>query len=383
MRLSNWSDDRVANAAGRLGDAFSGVGDAFSANFADGAENGASFAATIDGKLIIDIKGGWRERREETPWADDTISCVYSTGKAVLAFLIAVEVSKGNLDYETSISEFWPAFSANGKAEITLGDALSHQDGLVAFPEDTPPETYLDWRAACAVIEEMEPYWEPGSANGYHPQTFGFIAGEVFRRATGKSVGEALRDLNAEFGLDVLCGLTPNEMARVAPMQKPPRPPDLGDLTELKKLAFLTRSAVPARAGKDEWMAAELPASNMHANAAALARLLSPLANGGLGPNGERYLQADAIDTMFRERIRGDDLILPFHLSWSAGVMGNINRHFGPNENAFGQAGFGGSCVLIDPENRLTAAYVMNKMSPHLVGDPRAIRLIDAVYAAL
>jgi len=108
-----------------------------------------------------------------------------------------------------------------------------------------------------------------------------------------------------------------------------------------------------------------------------------PLANDGKDVAGARVLSAPAVEAALKERIRGDDLVLPFHLSWSAGLMRNINRHFGPNENAYGHAGFGGSCVVIDPENNLTAAYVMSKMSPYLVGDPRAVRLLDAVYAAL
>ncbi len=383
MNLVDWSDARIPNAKGEIGDAFAGIADAFAENFSDGSELGAGFAATIDGELIVDIRGGWRERRQETPWTEETIACVYSTGKAVLALLVAREVSNGRLDYNAPVAQYWPEFAANGKDKITLGQAVSHQDGLVAFPDGTPPETYLDWDAACAVIAEMTPLWTPGTANGYHPQTFGFIAGELLRRVTGATVGAILRDLGADKGVDVYCGLSPAEIARVAPMQKPPQAPDLGEINEFKKLAFLTRSAIPSRAGREEWMAAEIPASNMHTDARSLARLLSPLANDGAWPGGDQFIAPDIVNEALAERIRGDDLVLPFHLSWSSGVMGNINRHFGPNENAFGHAGFGGSCVLIDPENRLTAAYVPNKMSPHLVGDPRALRLINALYAAL
>lgn len=379
----NWADPRIENSAGAIDARFGALADAFVENFSDDGEIGASFAATIDGERVVDIRGGWRDRRRETPWTDDTIACVYSTGKAVVALLIAREVSNGLLDYEAPVARYWPEFSANGKDAITLAQAMSHQGGLVAFPDGTPSETYLDWDAACAVIAEMAPLWAPGSANGYHPQTFGFIAGEVLRRVTGSSVGALLRDACVAFDCDVYCGLSPAEIARVAPMQKPPRPPDLGDINAYKKLAFLTRSATPARAGKEEWMAAQIPASNIHANARSLAILLSPLANRGNRPDGAPFIAPDIVDRALVERICGDDLVLPFHLSWSAGIMGNINRHFGPNEKAFGHAGFGGSCVVIDPENRLTAAYAPNKMSPHLVGDPRALRLLNALYDAL
>ena len=379
----DWTDPRIDNSAGFLDTRFAAVAEAFAENFSGDGEIGAGFAASIDGQLVVDIRGGWRDRRRETPWTDDTISCVYSTGKAVVALLVAREVSNGRLDYDAPIAAYWPEFAANGKDNITLAQAMSHQDGLVAFPDGTPSETYLDWEAARAVIADMTPLWTPGTANGYHPQTFGFIAGEVLRRVTGSSVGALLRGAREDFDCDIYCGLTSAEIARVAPMQKPPRPPDLGEINEYKKLAFLTRSSIPARAGKEEWMAAEIPASNVHTDARSLAALLSPLANGGKRPDGTSFIAPDIIKEALAERIRGDDLVLPFNLSWSAGIMGNINRHFGPNEMAFGQAGFGGSCVVIDPDNRLTAAYAPNKMSPHLVGDPRALRLINAVYASL
>ena len=381
MTLIAWDDARVPNASGALGAAFGSVGDAFFENFADHDEIGACFSATIDGETVVDIRGGWRERKQETPWTDETIACVYSTGKAVLAQLVACEVSKGRLDYAAPVAQYWPEFAARGKEAITLGEALSHQGGLVAFPAGTPPETYIDWNAACAIIADMAPLWPPGTANGYHPQTFGFIVGEVLRRVTGKTVGELLRALQPN--TDVYCGLSPTEMTRTAQMQKPPRPPDLGEITELKELAFLSASSAPTRVSRDAWMAAEIPASNMHANALSLARLLSPLANNGVGPDGNQLIEPSALENAFRGRIRGDDLVLPFDLSWAAGLMRNINHHFGPNEKALGHAGFGGSCIVIDPENRLTAAYVMNKMSPYLVGDPRALRLINAVYDAL
>ena len=381
--MTPWGDPVVANASGVLGNRFAAVAEAFANNFSSGEETGASFAAFIDGELVVDIRGGWRERREETPWTDETIACVYSSGKAVLALLIAHAVSQGRLNYDAPVAAVWPEFAKNGKEKITLAQVMSHQDGLVAFPEETPPETYLDWSASCRAIENMAPLWLPGTANGYHPQTFGFIAGEILRRATGQSVGEHLARMNASDSLQIFCGLSDNEIARVAQMQKPPRAPDLGEITEFKKLAFLSRSSTPAGAGKDAWMRAEIPASNVHADARSLARLMSPFVNGGNWADGGPFIEPRVVDQALAERIRGDDLVLPFHLSWSAGLMRNINRHFGPNENAFGHAGFGGSCVVIDPENRMTAAYVMNKMSPYLVGDPRAVRLIEALYASL
>jgi CubicO group peptidase (beta-lactamase class C family) len=129
-------------------------------------------------------------------------------------------------------------------------------------------------------------------------------------------------------------------------------------------------------------MSAEIPAANMHATAKALAELVHPFADEGRF-RGRRIIGPQTIARAIEERIVGEDLVLPFRLSWSAGFMANTNRHFGPSPTAFGHAGFGGSSVMFDPAHRLSAAYAMNRMSAYLVGDPRGLRLMDALYAAL
>ena len=360
---------------------FDAVGDAFAENFEEGAELGACFAVVIDNELVVDIRGGHTDRAKQIPWTEDSLACIYSTGKAVLTLLIAIEVSNGRIDYDMPVAQYWPEFAANGKENITVAQALSHQAGLCALPEGTEPAIFLDWDATCAVIAQMEPLWVPGSANGYHPQTFGYIAGEILRRVTGRNVGELVRSYCGS-SLQIFCGMEPSEIARAAFMPKPPRAPDLGELNEFTKLAFLKPSSAPAKVAREDWMAAQIPASNMHADARSLARALHPFVNGG-EQDGDPLVKPDVIEDAFKERSRGDDLVLPFHLSWAAGVMRNINHHFGPNEHALGHAGFGGSAVVIDREKKMTIGYVMSKMSPHLVGDPRSLRLIDAVYASL
>ncbi len=378
-----WSHARVPNASGALPSKFDLVGDAFAANFEDELELGASFATVIDGELVVDIRGGFRDRAKEAPWTEDTLACVYSSGKAVLTLLIAREVSNGRLDYDAPVAQYWPEFAKNGKEEITVAQALSHQAGLCGIPDEMDPATWLDWDAITDRLAAMAPLWAPGTANGYHPQTFGYIAGELLRRASGQSVGVLLRAFTASEGLQIFCGMEADEIARAAYMPKPPKAPDLGELNAFTKLAFLKKWSSTARVSRDEWMAAEIPASNMHADARSLAMMVHPFVNNGRAVSGDQHISPSVIEAALAERIRGDDMVLPFHLSWSAGLMRNINRHFGPNEKAFGHAGFGGSCVVVDPDNNLTAAYVMSKMSPYLVGDPRALRLLDALYDCL
>ncbi len=373
----------VPNFDGDLAEGFSAVGAAFAQNFKEGLELGASFAVVIGGETVVDMRGGFIDKAQKTPWAEDTIACIYSSGKAVVSLLMAEAVSDGRLDYDAPVAQYWPEFAAEGKERITVAQVLSHQAGLCGFPDEMPPETWLDWDAITGKLAAMAPLWAPGTASGYHPQTVGFLAGELLRRITGKTVGALIGERAKKLGLNLYCGMGEKEAARAAYMPKPPKAPDLGAMNIYKQVAFLKPWSAPGRVSREAWIAAELPASNMHADACSLARIVHPFANRGLDMAGVGVLSGAAIEAAFAERIRGDDLVLPFHLSWSAGLMRNINRHFGPNENAFGHAGFGGSCVVVDPENNLTAAYVMNKMSPHLVGDPRAVRLLDAVYASL
>ncbi|MEX0643802.1 MAG: serine hydrolase domain-containing protein [Parvularculaceae bacterium] len=361
---------------------FDGVRAAFELNFAEDLELGAHFSAVIDGELVVNLIGGYADREREKPWAEDTIACVFSSGKAAITLLVARAVSDGILDYGAPVADYWPEFAENGKEEITLADVMSHQAGLCGFSDEMPPEDWLDWEKICTRIAAIAPLWPPRSASGYSPQLFGFIVGEILRRTTGRGIAQMLREDFAAAGLSVYCGMGEAEIGRAAYMPKPPRAPDLGQLTELKRIAFLKPWSAPGKVAREAWMAAEIPSSNIHSDAIALAEIVQPLANGGFF-RGKRIVSSAAIGEALAELIRGDDLVLPFHLSWTAGLMRNINGHFGPSATAFGHAGFGGSCAMVDPANRLSAAYVMSKMSPYLVGDPRPVRLLAALYDAL
>ena len=105
---------------------FDAVRDAFAANFASGGELGARFSAFRAGEPVVDIWAGHADREKTVPWADDTLACVYSAGKAAISLLIARAVSDGRLDYERPVSDYWPEFSAEGKGGVTVAMAMSH-----------------------------------------------------------------------------------------------------------------------------------------------------------------------------------------------------------------------------------------------------------------
>jgi CubicO group peptidase (beta-lactamase class C family) len=197
-------------------------------------------------------------------------------------------------------------------------------------------------------------------------------------------MGRALREDFAEpFGLDLWIGLPEAEFDRVAELQRPNGLPEFGEKNEPTRAAFMTPWSSPAGRNQADWRRAEIPSANGHATADALARLMGALAGDGW-LDGEEILAPAIIGELARERIRGQDLVLPFVMSWGAGVMRNeTEKPWGPAMQSFGHSGWGGSCALADPQAKLGAAYVMNKQGTFLMGDPRPKRLLEAVYAAL
>ena len=363
---------------------FNAVKDAFAANFTDAPEGlneqGARFSVCIDGEVVIDLMGGWADAARTVPFGERTLTPVFSTGKAVMATLIATCVERGLLDYDAPVSRYWSAFGQNGKDAITVAQMMSHQSGLPGFSETVDPTIWFDRQAVLDQLCGQAPMWPPGTASGYHPITIGYLAGELFRIVDGRAMGTALRQ---DFpGLDLWIGLPEAEHGRVAQMRKPASAPDLGVIDAVKRAAFLDKGSAPGGRGSTEWRTMEIPSANMHATAADLARFMAVQTTGVL--DGRTVLSLETLDQMRRERIAGLDRVVPFDVSWAAGVMRNEQLNiFGPNPETLGHCGWGGSCALADPGARISAAYVMTRQSPHLLGDPRATRLIEALYSTL
>jgi CubicO group peptidase (beta-lactamase class C family) len=363
---------------------FEPVRQAFETNFAEGLELGARFSFAIEGEVIVDLIGGFADRDQTRPFGEDTLTPLFSTTKALASFMIARLVSAGRLSYDQRVADVWPEFGQAGKDRLTVAEVLSHQAGLSGLPGPMAPADWFDWEGVCTRLAAMTPLWPPGTASGYHPVTFGYLAGEIFRRVDGRTIGTALRqDIAGPLGLDVWIGLPDAEHHRIAELRRPPAMPDLGPMTEPKRLAFFTRWASPGGRPAAEWRRVEIPSANGHATAEALARLMAILASDGeLG--AARLLAAGTVAKASRERIVGADLVLPYRMSWGAGFIRNEGLGlYGPGRESFGHSGWGGSCAFADPERGLSGAYVMNRQSAELIADTRSRRLIEAAYACL
>jgi len=365
---------------------FERVADRFKANFDAGLEHGAAFYVMRNGTPIVDLKGGWADRQKTKPLSDDHLVAVFSSGKAVVSLLIALLAQDDRLGYNQPVKSIWPGFKGDGKDTLSVAQLMSHQAGLSGVTnENWTAHDWFDWDKTCRQLASQTPLFEPGSASGYSPVTFGFLAGEIARLSDefGRHLGQILREEICDaHDLDVWLGLPESEHHRCADMLKPRAMADLGDITPTKKAAFLEPWSSPGRKGLKQWREAQLSGSNCHANAKGLAKIMQMAVDGTVCQ--ERFLAEDIVTMLHTPQISGPDKVLPFDITFTPGLMKNTpNKFYGPNPNTVGHSGWGGSCVFADPDAGVSAAYVMTRQDNSLIGDPRPTRLIEALYTCL
>ena len=361
---------------------FEPVREAFEANFAEDTELGAGFAAFIDGECVVQLQGGFADRQKSRAWDEQTMVPIYSTTKPIAALVLASVIDALPAGYETPVADVWPEFAANGKARVTIAELVSHQAGLPGFVDPIDPALWLDPPACAAALAPLAPMWDLGSAHGYHPLTWGYLIGEVVQRIAGRSLGTVLRDeLAGLANIDFRIGTPASEHDRVAEIMRPRALPDLGEINDATRAAFLTKWSSPDRGGAI-WREIEIPSANGIGTASAVAQLYGIYAHGGY-LDGKRVISEAAFDALTQSRVKGQDLVLPFITEFAAGVMRNNLGIYGPNPETLCHSGWGGSLALGDPDRHLSAAYVMNRQSNSLQGDPRATRLVQALYGCL
>ncbi|MEL6956040.1 MAG: serine hydrolase domain-containing protein [Pseudomonadota bacterium] len=366
--------------SGHVAPGFEPIREAFEANFEAGLELGAGFAVWIGEDLVIDLQGGWADRGKTRAWDSKTLVPVFSTTKPISALVAAraIEAAGPDITHETPVSEVWPEFGAHGKETVTIAQMLAHQAGLPGFIEPIDPELWMNPAALSAALADLAPMWPLGEGSGYHPLTWGYLAGELVQRIAGRSLGTILREeITGPGEIDFWIGLPDSEHERVAELKRPTAMAELGELNEFNKAAFLTKWAAPNRGGAD-WKRIEIPSANGHGTAASTARLY-----GGYAGTLDFGLSDKTFAALTRSRSNGYDRVLPYEIDFAAGVMRNTQKVYGPNPASYGHSGWGGSLGLADPDRRLSAAYVMNRQSNILQGDPRALALVGALYGCL
>jgi CubicO group peptidase (beta-lactamase class C family) len=378
--------DQPTPLGGTCSARFEPLRELFAAKLDSGEDLGASLAVNIDGEVVVDLWGGWADEARAVPWAEDTIACVFSTTKTMTSLAALVLVDRGELDLDANVAEYWPEFAARGKGGIKVRHLLSHTSGVSGWEQPVTFEDVCDWGKSTAMLAAQAPWWEPGTASGYHALTYGHLVGEVIRRITGLRPGEFFAaHVAGPLGADFHIGLAPSEFPRVAELVSwPPQPTHPADL-DPNSPAYKTSNGPPmdgdlAWSRTERWRRAEIPAVNGHGNARSVARIQSAVACGGV-VDGVRLLSPATIGRIFEVQSDGIDLVLGYRLKIGLGygLPWPEVLPFVPGGRVCFGSGAGGSIVLADADRRLTIAYVMNKMVPCLIS-PIAAALVERVY---
>jgi CubicO group peptidase (beta-lactamase class C family) len=379
--------DHSTPLGGTCSTRFDSLRELFAAKLGSGDDLGASLAVNIDGEMVVDLWGGWADEARTAPWQENTIACVFSTTKAMASLAALVLVDRGELDLNATVARYWPEFAARGKAAITVRHVLSQTSGVSGWEPPITIEDLYDWDKSTARLAAQAPWWEPGSASGYHGLTYGHLIGEVIRRITGQRLGEFFAaQVAGPLGADFHIGLPASEFPRVTNVvpwpPQPTYPPDL----DPNGPAYKTFNGPPGERNielsrTDDWRRADIGAVNGHGNARSVARLHSAVACGGT-VDGVRLLSPQTINRIFEVQSDGIDLVLGMRLKIGVGYglpWPEVLPFVPAGRVCFG-AGAGGSIVVADADRRLTIAYVMNKMVPVPIVTPIASALIQRVY---
>ena len=373
----------MAEIEGTWDPQFGAVVDALSSSLDAGTDVGASVAVLVDGHPVVDVWGGFVDEAHSAPWREDTLTNVWSTTKTMTFLCALMLADRGELDFYAPVAEYWPEFAAAGKEAVQVRHLMGHTAGLPGWSEPLGSEELADWDRCTSLLAAQEPWWEPGTASGYHAVTQGYLIGEVVRRITGDTIGTWFaREVAAPLGADFFIGLPESEDGRVS-FVIPPPPVDLAELkpTEIAIRAMSNPILDATYPHKAWWRRAEIPAANGHGNAMSVALVQSVIAGGGEA-RGVRLLSEKGCEPIFDQQADGIDLVLGLPNRFGMGYgLSTEMMPIGPRACYWG--GYGGSLIVMDLEARLTVCYVMNRMDSGLQGDFRGATIMLAAAAAL
>lgn len=376
---------------------FQPIANEFERNFRERGEVGASVCLISEGETLVDLWGGFVDRGRSAPWDRDTVCTVFSCTKGATAICAHMLASRGLLDIEAPVAQYWPEFATNGKEEATVRMMLDHSAGVPAFREPMKELGCTDWEYMVERLAAEEPWWKPGIRNGYHMLTFGWTVGELVRRVSGRSLGTFFQQEVAKpLGIDFWIGLPEEFEARVSPVINYTRRSSdapsqfemaiFNDNQSLQAKALLNNGGFDANSRACH--AAEIGGGGGISNARGLAGLYAPLAAGGGG-----LVDATTLARMAEvSSATKEDATLLVGTRFALGFMKSIDnrrRAFGDRDSAilssdaFGHVGAGGSIGFADPTAGFSFGYAMNQMGRGILLNDRGQSLVDAAYRCL
>lgn len=370
--------------SGSVAPGFERVRAAFEANFRLRDELGAAFAVYREGEQVVDLWGGTADRAGGRPWREDSLQLIFSGTKGLVATCVLVLLDRGMLTLEDPVARYWPEFAAAGKSDVRVRDLVAHTARLPAIEQEVSVDEILDDRRIASLLAAQPQNADPRAAGCYHPLTFGWLVGELVRRADGRSIGRFFAEEIAEpLGLELWIGLPARCADRVTTIE--PSPAGAEDLDPLARQIGANPPIWEPEVfafNRRDLHACEMPAVNGIGTARSVARLYGCLAVGGM-LDGVRVVSADAVElgrqplSVRREPLGDVDVAfgVGFRLPTSAG-------EYGPVEQAFGHTGAGGSVHGAWPEHGIGFSYAMNRMSSD-ANDVRGAALLDALAASI
>jgi len=310
----------MAEIRGACDERFESVRDALARNLDSGEELGASIVLDLDGDILIDMWGGFRDQDRTVPWTQDTITNVWSTTKTVTSLAALMLVDRGELDVDAPVARYWPQFAAAGKQDVLVRHVMSYASGVSGLDQPAVVEDLYDWERSTSRFAAQAPWWEPGTASGYHALNYGHLVGEIVRRISGKTL--------KQFVAEEIAG--------------------------------------PLGAARS------------------VARVMSVVARGGevdgvrlLGPDTIDLIfreQQNGVDLV---------LGIPLRLGIGYGLPQRDTLPEIPDGKICFWGGWGGSMIVMDVGRRMTFAYMMNKMGAGIVGSERSAEYGRALYDAV
>lgn len=347
-----------------------------------GYDLGSSLAVAVDGEIVTDCWGGCFDEAETEPWQSDTITNVWSTTKTMTALCALMLIDRGLLDPNEKVATYWPEFAANGKEGIEVRHIMSHTSGVSAWAQPVTVDDILDDDKATAMLAGQAPWWEPGTASGYHALNQGHLVGEVIRRIDGRGLKQFFAEevagpLDADFSI----GAPETERSRISDViPPPPLPmPDEIDFDSVMVKTFTGPAPDASISHTAEWRDATIGAANGHGNARSVATIQAAISNGGRAGDTQ-LLSADTVARIFEQQSNGVDLVLGMPVSFGLGyALADPIDTIATSGRVCYWGGWGGSIVVNDLDHRVTMAYMMNRMQAGLVGNDTSV----ALYAAL
>ena len=361
---------------------------AFQEGFASGRELGASLTMIRSGEVVVDLCGGYANRRKTADWLPETLVCCFSISKAISALCLLRAVDAGYLDLDVPVAHYWPEFAQNGKEKVTVRQVMSHQAGVPGFHEPVDRELYFDWAATCEKLAAEKPWWEPGTAHGYHARTLGFLFGELLRRTSGKTIDVWLSEMASPDNLDVYFGLEQADLDRCADMLAAKIRPgeeknwseamqrmaaDFMDTSTVTGATFQNPSMRPGYMNTTEFRQAVIPALNGHATSRGIASLFSKLPH---------LLSKKLLQEAAQTQAVGPDQAIKSRTRFGLGFMLYEDESPIGWPGCMGHAGAGGSVAFYDPDREVSFAFVMNQMQEGVVtGGTTALNCVKALHS--